>query len=429
MVEKEKDLKPMLNLKNFIKSDPSKSLPLSSIVDSKEKLAIPYRPIEFIRKYPSIFEEYFPGNIGIHPHVRLTPEILSLDTEEQLIYDSDSFRKGAADRLLKLLMLCRVNEVPLKLIDRLKWDLGLPDNYVTTLVPQFPDYFQVKKIKNSSNGVYGWSNDVLELVCWSDELAVSVLEKKAVKEVPGYQKGMPIAFPMRFSQGFELDKKLKKWIDEWQRLPYVSPYENASHLQPNSDESDKWAAAVLHELLHILVPKKTDRDNILCLGEYMGIRSRFKRALVHHPGIFYLSSKIGTYTVVLREGYKRGLLIERHPLVNMRSKYIHLMHNAKEVQKQKTVSSSSASKQQVMKEAGGKEKKEGDDDNEQDGETHLSESDTGDEIDVNEEEEENESPRGGHRRGRTGAKANVGRRKARVSSVQERTHRKYPTRI
>ncbi|GAB4861416.1 hypothetical protein Ancab_036599 [Ancistrocladus abbreviatus] len=386
-VEKEKNLKTMLNLKNLIKSEPSKSLPLSTIAERKDTLQIPIRPIEFVRKYPTIFEEFFPGNIGIHPHVRLTQDVLSLDADEQLIYESDAFRKGAADRLLKLLMLCRVHEIPLKLVDRLKWDLGLPDNYVKALVPEFPDYFRVKSTKNSSivpSRDDGSNEALLELVCWDNELAVSVMEKKAaMNQESGYQKGMPIAFPLHFSKGFELDKQLKKLIDDWQKLSYISPYENASHLRPKSDQSDKWAVAVLHELLHIFVPKKTERDNILCLGEYLGIRSRFKRALVHHPGIFYLSSKIGTYTVVLREAYKRDVLIEKHPLMEMRSRYIHLMNTIKDVQKPNTVPSSS--QKQAVKEVQGEGEKE---------EVQLSDSESEDESDDEDEsEDEVESPK------------------------------------
>ena len=206
-------------------------------------------------------------------------------------------------------MMSKTNKIPLSIIESLKWDLGLPHNYEKTIVPEFPDYFRVRDEEDG----------VLELVCWSDELAVSVMEKKG-----------SIAFPMQFSRGFEMDKKVKKWEDEWQKLPYISPYEDASHLLPKSDESDKWAVAVLHELLHILVPKKTERDNLLLLGEYLGLRSRFKRALLQHPGIFYMSTKIGTYTVVLKEGYKRGLLVEDHPWMQMRNRYIHLMNMVKE---------------------------------------------------------------------------------------------------
>ncbi|KAG8649210.1 hypothetical protein MANES_08G075937v8 [Manihot esculenta] len=42
-----KHLKPMLNIKNLIKSEPAKSLPLSVITHQKDSLEIPTRPIEF----------------------------------------------------------------------------------------------------------------------------------------------------------------------------------------------------------------------------------------------------------------------------------------------------------------------------------------------------------------------------------------------
>lgn len=233
------------------------------------------------------------------------------------MYQSDSYKKDVADRLLKLLMLCRANKLPLSVVENLKWDLGLPQDYERSVIPEFPDYFRIA----AANGPA--ETRVLELVCWIGEMGTSVMEKKE-------KKGMPLAFPMHFSRGFEMEKKFKKWVDDWQKLPYVSPYENADYLSPKSDESDKWTVAVLHELLHILVPKKTEKENVLYLGEHLGLRSRFKRALLNHPGIFYLSSKIGTYTLVLKEGYKRGLLIENHPFMSMRSKYIHLMNTVKE---------------------------------------------------------------------------------------------------
>ncbi|XP_076891196.1 uncharacterized protein LOC143542511 [Bidens hawaiensis] len=313
-VEKERDLKPMINLKNLINSEPSKSLPLSIISDQRSSLCITNRPIDFIRKYPSVFQEYLPAGIQIHPHVKLTPETLTLDADEQIMFETESYKIDVANRLLKLLMLARVNKIPLSVINRLKWDLGLPDNYTVSIVPQFPDYFKV-----TGNG------DELELVCWNDELAVSVMEANSMS-----------SFPVQYSRGFEVDKKFKRWVDDWQKLPYVSPYESPD-LEEKSEGFDKWIVGLLHEVLHILVPKKTEKDNLLCLGEYLGVRSRFKKALLEHPGIFYASSKLRTHTVVLREGYKRDLLVTKpwHPLMNLRSSYIHLMYMVKEKSKSK----------------------------------------------------------------------------------------------
>lgn len=311
-VEREKYLKPLLNVKNLIKSEPSKSLPLNIITQAKESLQVPTRPIEFIRNYPSIFQEFLPGGIGISPHIKLTPSVIDLDKEEEIMYQSADYKQDAATRLLKLLMISRTNKIPLDIIDRLKWDLGLAQDYVDTIVPEFPDYFRV---------INGGKGGFLELVCWNSELAVSVMQKEGIE---------PIEFPLIQSSGFEMDKKYKKWVDEWQKLPYISPYEDAKHLLSKSDESDKWAVGVLHEILNLFVGKKAERDHVLVLGECLGLRPRFKLALLQHPMIFYMSNKIGTHTVVLKEGYKRGMLIERHIVTEMRHKYIKLMSIEKE---------------------------------------------------------------------------------------------------
>lgn len=47
---------------------------------------------------------------------------------------------------------------------------------------------------------------------------------------------------------------------------------------------------------------------------------------MHHPGIFYLSNKIRTHTIVLREAFNKNILVEKHPLMRMRYKYISLMN-------------------------------------------------------------------------------------------------------
>ncbi|RYR55929.1 hypothetical protein Ahy_A05g021756 isoform B [Arachis hypogaea] len=318
-VEREKHLKPLISLKNLIKREPSKSLPISIITQNKESLQLPFRPIEFTRKYPSVFHEFLPVAAALNaPHIRLTPQALSIDSDEQLLYQSDGYKEQIANRLLKLLMISRIHKIPLSIIEHLKWDLGLPHDYLHGVIPEFPDYFRV--VHEKSRAFRNDDDRVLELVCWSNELAVSVMEKKNKK------KGSDFEFPVQFSTGFEMDRSYQRWLSQWQKLPYVSPYENAAHLSASSDESDRWVVGVLHEILHVLVPKKTEKDNLLILGDWLGLRSRFKRALLKHPGIFYLSSKIGTQTVVLREGYKRGSLAERHPFMDLRSQYIHLMN-------------------------------------------------------------------------------------------------------
>ena len=91
-VEKEKHLKPLLNLKNLLISEPSKSAPISIITHKRDSLLIPFRSIDFIRKYPSVFDEFIPGGIGVLAHFRLTGKALNLDAEQRLVYQSDTYK-------------------------------------------------------------------------------------------------------------------------------------------------------------------------------------------------------------------------------------------------------------------------------------------------------------------------------------------------
>ncbi|KAJ8770191.1 hypothetical protein K2173_011526 [Erythroxylum novogranatense] len=311
-VEREKHLRPVLNIKNLIISDPAKSLPLPIIHNQKQNLEIPTRPIDFIRKYPAIFEEYLPEEL-IQPHIKLTPQVLDLDAEEKLVYQSENYRQDVADRLLKLLMIARINKVPLKFLDSIKWDLGLHQDFMNSILYDFPDCFRLIGEKNMSKS----RNELeLELVCWSIESAISVVEQKMKGAGMVNEKGMPISFPMQFSKGFEMDKKLKKC----------------------TDESEKWTVGFCMRFL-IFVSRMVEKDTLLRMGE----------ALLHYPGIFYLSNKIGTYTVVLKEAYKRGLLINNNPVMNIRNQYLHLMHMV--IEDRKVINVPGGSKQQAKQKA------------------------------------------------------------------------------
>jgi len=299
---------------------------------------------------------------------------------------SDVFKKDVAVRVLKLLMIAKGNKIPLSVVDGLKWDLGLPDDYVKSVIPEFPDHFRVVGVD---------TNAVLELVCWSKEHAVSFLEKKYGDKAK--RKGMELGFPVQFSTGFEMDKKYEKWLKEWNGVKYVSPYENGVNLSCSSEESDKWVVGVLHEILNLLVSKKTEKDNVLMIGEWLGLASRFKRVILQHPGIFYVSSKNRMYTVVLREGYKRGLLVEDNPAMEFRRKYIHLMNTVKEdSKKDKVEKGKTSSKEGNLKEDEGKVGEEERDENRGEEEEEGSSEELSDDededasetVDDNDEEEE-----------------------------------------
>lgn len=204
------------------------------------------------------------------------------------------------------------------LVARIRLDLGLPSDFPRSLLPHYPDYFAL-----SSDG------RLLELVCYRKDLAVSDVQSYA-QRTGGYKVGDPIAFQLSFPRGFELDKNVRKWLDEWQRLPYISPYEDGSHLAPRSDITEKRTVAVLHEVLSLTVGKKMEKEVLVKLGEALRLPPGFRKVIARHPGIFYLSHKLRTQTVVLREAYRRHMLMIKHPIMGVRYQYLHLMHMGKE---------------------------------------------------------------------------------------------------
>lgn len=133
-----------------------------------------------------------------------------------------------------------------------------------------------------------------------------------------------MAFPMNFPRGYGAQKKVRAWMEEFQKLPYISPYEDARQIDPNSDLMEKRAVGVLHEVLSLTI-HKTKRNYLRSLREELNLPQKFTRLFTRYPGIFYLSLKCKTTTVAIKEGYQRGSVVDPHPLVRIRKKFYHVM--------------------------------------------------------------------------------------------------------
>ncbi|WRX22242.1 Plant organelle RNA recognition domain - like 10 [Theobroma cacao] len=134
-----------------------------------------------------------------------------------------------------------------------------------------------------------------------------------------------LAFPIGFTRGFGLKRKCVEWLKEWQKPPYTSLYADASHLDPRTDVSEKRIVGVFHELLHLTIEKKTERQNVSNLLKPLSLPQKFTKVFERHPGIFYISKRCDTQTVVLREAYDCQRLIHRHPLVDIRERFASMM--------------------------------------------------------------------------------------------------------
>jgi len=78
-------------------------------------------------------------------------------------------------------------------------------------------------------------------------------------------------------------------------------------------------------MLSLTIHKKTKRNYLRSVREELNLPHKFTRIFTRYPGIFYLSLKCKTTTVALREGYRRGKLVDPHPLVRAREKFYHVM--------------------------------------------------------------------------------------------------------
>ncbi|KAE8735668.1 Cysteine proteinases superfamily protein, putative isoform 1 [Hibiscus syriacus] len=119
-------LKPIIQLKNFIVNDPNGCIPVSVVSKRGLEFDISIRVASFLRQYPSVFEE-FRGEHNL-PWFRLTPEASEIDKEEKRVFKED--KEDLKDRLRRFVLMSKDKVLPLKIIKGMTWYLGLPDSFL-----------------------------------------------------------------------------------------------------------------------------------------------------------------------------------------------------------------------------------------------------------------------------------------------------------
>ncbi|XP_031501426.1 protein WHAT'S THIS FACTOR 9, mitochondrial [Nymphaea colorata] len=316
-IDRSQELKSIISLKNCIKKEGG-NIPISLVSKRGYEFDIPsIRVATFLRQYPSIFEE-FTGEKYNLPWFRLTQEAIDLDKEEQAVYKAHC--SNIVERLKKLLLMSKGNMLPLKVIRGLQWYLGFPDEFLGDLeLLNSYGHFELIEMEDDLKG----------LRVLPEETVLSAVQKIALARGDKYVEGSPPSFTLVPSKGLRLKKKLEKWLDEFQKLPYVSPYEDSSHLNPNSDIAEKHVVGVLHELLSLFVENSAQRRKLICLRKYLGLPQKFSKAFERHPSIFYLSLKNRTCTAILKEAFAKGSMIEKHPVLDVRKQYLKLINKSR----------------------------------------------------------------------------------------------------
>lgn len=223
-------------------------------------------------------------------------------------------------RVKKLLMMSvngRVHVHALRLIRR---ELGLPEEFREWILVKYSRDFKLIGL------------EVVELVERDEDLGVAEIEKWRQKEYR--EKWLSefetrFAFPINFPTGFKIERGFRQKMKNWQRLPYVKPYERKEIVKVRTcggvERFEKRAVAIIHELLSLTVEKMVEMERLAHFRRDFGMEVNMRELLLKHPGIFYISTKGSSQVVFLREAYSKGCLLEPNPIYAVRRKMMELL--------------------------------------------------------------------------------------------------------
>ncbi|KAK3405343.1 hypothetical protein EUGRSUZ_K01687 [Eucalyptus grandis] len=271
----------------------------------------------FVRKHSHVFEVF------THPLRRKLCCRIRRGMKELVKEEEGVVRRMELEslkRVKKLLMMSvngRVHVHALRLIRR---ELGLPGDFRESILAKYSQDFRLVDL------------EIVELVERDEDLGVAEIEKWREKEYR--EKWLSefetrFAFPINFPTGFKIEGGFRQKMKNWQRLPYVKPYERKEIVKVRTcggvERFEKRAVAIIHELLSLTMEKMVEVERLAHFRKDFGMEVNVRELLLKHPGIFYISTKGSSQTVFLREAYSKGCLLEPNPIYAVRRKMLELL--------------------------------------------------------------------------------------------------------
>lgn len=327
----DKLLRPIFKVKTLILRQESNFIKVRYLDIKRKQIGIDKKPVRargYLKRLPNMFELFsFPN--GVQQYCRLTNAMLDLLEEERIIYLETEDQ--VVLKLRKLLMMSKDRRIKAGKLDFARRAFGFPVDFATRVVPAYPQYFRI---------VGSGPSPFIELAAWDEEIAISELEKKAKEEALKagigeiQTRGQPLEFKITHSPGMFLKRKNLELLERWQKMPYVSPYQDHSWVPKGTSLFQKRVAAVLHEVLSLTIEKRALMQLLGRFREEFGLPQSIGKLINGLPGIFYLSLIGNVKTVFLREGYsyyqhienhvqlgkKEAHIVEDHPLLRWRMK-------------------------------------------------------------------------------------------------------------
>lgn len=331
VAEQEKTIAPLLRIKDTFLLFKKEAIPLRYLTIRRRNLGLrttEERFEEFMRSYPTVFEIYTHPDERL-PWLKLTPQVVELVEQERLIQVEQE--PLIVERLRRLLMLAQDVQIRANRVMMLAPFLAFPDDLLTRVVPKYPQYFNLVQ--------HGKPYQTLELVQWDERLAITEFEKKAKAKAQEMSlkdietQGCPLTYKFQYSAGVVPKKEAIAYLSEWQKLPYVSPYEGADRIEPGTPLGDRRMVAFLHEVLSLTIEKKVTIEVLNHFQKEFKLPGNLYKAVNRYPGIFYISVKGAVHTLYLREAYEKQQLIEEHhPLLSLKEKFSKMVRNGPRLQ-------------------------------------------------------------------------------------------------
>ncbi|XVE83350.1 hypothetical protein DITRI_Ditri16bG0082200 [Diplodiscus trichospermus] len=324
LMDKYKNILKVIAIQDVILANPSNnpSVSLDFLSRLSQKLHLNRGAASFLRKYPHIFHIFYDPNKS-QPYCRLTDAAIDISRQEAEAINT----LPVVDCLVRLLSVSTTKSLPLRAIFKVWRELGLPDDFEDSIISRNSHIFKL-------SAGYEPNTHILEL---TDEMHgksfVASVENWRVMECCKEdctvdRTEIHYGFKHCYPPGMRLSKDFKAKVKEWQRLPYVGPYEEMGEKKRSKTRImglEKRAVAIVHEFLSLTVERMVEVEKISHFRKSFGIELNIRDLILDHPGIFYLSTKGKRHTIFLREAYERGCLIDPNPVYNVRRKLLDLV--------------------------------------------------------------------------------------------------------
>lgn len=325
VTEKWKIFSKIHHLMEVIKSEPEHVISIRFLEQERRQINLPkpHKLSDFLRKSPKLFDLYKDRKGTLW--VGMTPEAEDLVDEEERL--TREYSDKVAEFVTRFLMMSVDKRIRVDKIAHFRRDFGLPFDFRTNWVFNYPSLFRLVKCEADDGGV---DHEFLELVDWKNEWAVTELEKR-VEGFSGDKLNLhcpgklSLAFPMKFPPNFKKLFRFGGTLEHFQKREYLSPYADARGLVAGSQEFDKRAVAVMHELLSFTLEKRLVTDHLTHFRRELVMPQKLMRLLLKHFGIFYVSERGKRFHVFLNEAYEGQELIEKCPLVLWKEKVMDLI--------------------------------------------------------------------------------------------------------